>query len=233
MDNNDVGFEILTSISHAKKFNEFMGESILPYLKGDVLEIGSGTGNMSEFFLSKNISLSLSDIEDKYCQILEKRFRKKAIRLDISSEALFDDFPSLENNFDSVFALNVIEHIENNNITIKNCNQLLRKNGTLVILVPAFNFLYSKTDIELGHFRRYSKKLLQETISPHFSIEKIFYFNSFGTLGWFVNGKIFNRSKISVNQMILYDKLTPFIKYFDIVFSSFFGLSIVCIAKKK
>ena len=46
-----------------------------------------------------------------------------------------------------------------------------------MITVPAYQFLFSKKDETLGHFRRYDKKSLLKEIY-NFKLEKISYFNS-------------------------------------------------------
>ena len=65
----------------------------------------------------------------------------------------------INNNFNYIFLLNdVIEHIENDIDFLQNLKDKIFNNlnkSFLFITVPAFNFLFSKHDIDLGHFRRY------------------------------------------------------------------------------
>jgi SAM-dependent methyltransferase len=69
--------------------------------------------------------------------------------------------PTLFQSYDTVIFLNVLEHIDNDEQAIENCRHLLKRGGSLVVLVPAYSFLFSKMDMELQHHRRYtSKKLL-------------------------------------------------------------------------
>ena len=62
---------------------------------------------------------------------------------------------------------------------MKNIVDLLKKNGRLLITVPAYQFLFSKKDEMLHHFRRYNKKTLQNILPDNIEIEKISYFNFF------------------------------------------------------
>ena len=75
---------------------------------------------------------------------------------------------------------------------------MLKDNGRLVILVPCHKFLYNVIDKNVGHFRRNSKKELEVKIrKTGFTIEKMYYFNSLGVLGWYLNGNVFKNSKVS------------------------------------
>ena len=45
------GWETLLAISKADRFNRWMYDIIQPFIKGNILEIGSGIGNISQYFL--------------------------------------------------------------------------------------------------------------------------------------------------------------------------------------
>jgi 2-polyprenyl-3-methyl-5-hydroxy-6-metoxy-1,4-benzoquinol methylase len=51
----------------------------------------------------------------------------------------------------------VVEHIKDDRLAIANCKKLLKKNGHLIILVPAYRYLYNEFDKELEYYRRYNK----------------------------------------------------------------------------
>src|SRR5947209_3239090 len=70
------GMETLLAISLADKFNEWMYQTILPFCKGRILEIGSGIGNISNFFLTNNNEIVLSDIRENYCDYLKSRYQE-------------------------------------------------------------------------------------------------------------------------------------------------------------
>lgn len=52
-----LGYSILKSISGADKFNRWMYETIKPFCKGRILEIGGGIGNISQYFLNDGARL--------------------------------------------------------------------------------------------------------------------------------------------------------------------------------
>lgn len=79
--------------------------------------------------------------------------------------------------FDFVFALDALEHVENDLTMLRKISELLPKDGIIFITVPAFQCLYTEHDRFLQHFRRYRlgqiNKLL---VSADLKIEKSGYF---------------------------------------------------------
>jgi len=70
--------------------------------------------------------------------------------------------------------------------------------GCLILLVPAFNFLFSEADRQIGHRRRYSKpQLCAEVTSVGFKIEHCRYYDLLGPVGWLVKSKLMGSSRIS------------------------------------
>ena len=67
--------------------------------------------------------------------------------------------PLPKNSFDAVIALNVLEHIDEDSLAIKQIYEVLNENGIFIFEIPAFQFLYDSYDADLQHFRRYSQKL--------------------------------------------------------------------------
>lgn len=89
-----------------------------------------------------------------------------------------DMFPEVK--FDVIFALDVIEHIENDSMALSLLKNKLNPQGCIVLMVPAFMFLWGFQDEVAHHFRRYTTKTLKEVcIQSGFTIERMTYFNVF------------------------------------------------------
>lgn len=232
------GTETLEVISDAGRFNRWMYETIKPYCSGKVLEIGSGIGNISQFFLNDHFDISLSDLSNDYFKILEQKFEgfenlKNLFCLDFAEKDLEQKYPHLIGQFDTVFALNVLEHVPDHEQSIRNCYKLLKPKGKLVILVPAFQTLFNKFDVALEHQRRYTLKTLKKVmLIPGFRPIHSQYFNVAGILGWYVSGKLMSKNAIPGGQMRLYDQLVPLWKVVDWTLGSFVGLSIIMVVQK-
>lgn len=223
----------LESVAQAKKFNEWMYDTIQPFCNGKTLEIGSGIGNISEFFIRDKANLDLSDIRSNYCHYLKKRFPdQNVVRIDLVHPSFEKEYTSLLGTYDTVFALNVIEHIQDDQRAMANLFKLLKKGGVCIILVPAFQFLYNSFDKELQHYRRYSGGQLTHLMSSQFSIVKKFYFNPVGIIGWFLNGRILHKEIIPADQMKAFDKMVPLFRIINYLTRSFVGLSVIGVGEK-
>lgn len=233
---DEEGMETLKAISEANKFNEWMYQRIAPDCKGKILEIGSGIGNISEFFIKNNADIYLSDLRDNYLNFLEKNYEHKAsgiLKMDIVDPNFDEIYTEHINTFDTVFALNVVEHIKDDELALKNISKLLKKDGNAVILVPAFNTLYNSFDEALEHYRRYTKKTLNKNFSKsNLEIQKSSYFNAAGIAGWILSGAILKKKTIPAGQMKLYNSLVPIFKIVDKVLLNSFGLSVITVGKK-
>ncbi len=60
--------------------------------------------------------------------------------------------------------LDVIEHIEDDVAVLRRWHQRMDVGTHLVVTVPALQWAFSQWDADLGHYRRYSKKSLRDTL---------------------------------------------------------------------
>ncbi|HEY9083409.1 MAG TPA: class I SAM-dependent methyltransferase [Vicingaceae bacterium] len=235
---DNEGLETLSVITEADNFNKWMFETIEPFCKGNILEIGSGIGNISTHFLENKYAILTTDIRDVYCNILKDSFKNNPYLLgvenvDIVHENFDEKYEYLLGKFDTVFALNVVEHIEDDSLAISNCKKLLKTGGHLIILVPAYQFLYNQFDKELFHYKRYVKNEVVELFKKNnFKIINSFYFNAFGIVGWFIFGRIVRKKSIPSTQMKFYNKIILVAKIIDKILLNRVGLSTIVIGKK-
>lgn len=230
------GLDILDVVAKADNLNTWMFKTIEPFCNGSILEIGSGIGNISQYFVLNKYDIAVSDLRENYRTILKNRFQlseDKVLNLDIVDDNFDSNSRNLLNKYDSIFSLNVVEHIKNDDLAINNMVKMLKPGGTLVILVPAYQALYNNFDVTLEHYRRYNKTTLSDLMSKYGRIQKSFYFNAVGILGWWVSGKLFKNKMIPEGEMKLYNTLVPIIKIVDKITFNKIGLSVICVIKKR
>jgi SAM-dependent methyltransferase len=209
-----------------------MFETIRPFLKGNILEAGSGTGNISEYFLLNGFTITLSDTDEFYIEELKKKFSSSGNlggvkNIDLQHDHFATAYADLKGKFDTVVLLNVLEHLADDHAAIRNTEYLLNQNGRLVILTPAYTALYSRLDKELGHYRRYTTGKLAALLQHNgFIPEKKFYFNALGIAGW-LYGKALKLKHIPAGEMKIYNQLTPLAKLIDKIVFNKAGLSAV------
>ncbi len=231
------GETTLETLSTAAAFNRWMYQTIAPYLVGPVLEIGSGIGNISVHLLEAGHETSLSDLRLHYCRRLRQRFAdqptcREVIQLDLVHPRFDEVYARYRGRFGTVIALNVVEHIADDHLAVRNCRTLLRPSGRLIILVPAYQWLYNRFDQELGHYRRYSTGRLNELFQVNgLAIERSCYFNLAGILGWFVSGGLLSQKRISPGQMTVYNSLVWLFRLLDRVTFRRIGLSVLAVGR--
>ncbi len=232
-----IGEKTLQAIAGAENFNKWMYNTVRPYLKGHVLEIGSGIGNISSYIIY-DFNTMLSDLRQHYCDQLGQKFAHNPHLIGINTIDLthpnFDtEYKALLGSFDSIIALNVVEHIEDDSLAMQNCFKLLRNKGNVVILVPSYQWLYNQFDKGLEHFRRYTTTRLKKLISAAgFHIAHAQYFNLAGILGWYVSGNLLKKESIPEGQMGLYNSLVPAFKVLDKIALNKIGLSTIVVGTK-
>ncbi len=237
-DIDQEGMETLNVVAEADRFNIWMYHTIKPYCPGNILEIGSGIGNISDFFLKDNQTITLSDIRQNYVDILKQKHQgktklKDVIIMDIIDPDFDTKFEKYFGTFDSVYALNIVEHVKDDTQAIANIKKLLKPGGNMVILVPAYQKLYNGFDKELEHYRRYNMKMLDQLMTKN-KLEVIHhqYFNFIGVFGWWFSGNVLKKKTIPEGQMKLYNSLVPIFKIVDKVIANSMGLSVISIGRK-
>src|SRR5262249_39834675 len=110
----------------------------------------------------------------------------------------------------------------------------LTPGGSLIVLSPAFNWLYSPFDKAVGHHRRYSRKDVKRLTAPGLEIECVFFLDSLGMLLSMANRLILRSSTPTRGQIRLWDRnIVPISKHIDRIFGIIGGRSIVIVWKKK
>ena len=230
-----VGQETLNRISHMVKFNQWMFEIIEPGIGNKIIEVGCGIGNITEFLLTEKTQVIATDISDNYLDSVNNKFREnqnfQTEKWDISQPPsdMLREFKA-----DTVVCLNVLEHVGNDIDALKNINSTLTPNGRLMLLVPAYQWLYGTLDKELEHYKRYVYKDLKRILEVSgFEVEKHLYMNLAGIPGWWLSGKILKRKILPNNLLTIYHKMVSFFKLVEKITGQRVGLSIIAFARKK
>ena len=86
--------------------------------------------------------------------------------------------PFRPDSFDVVIASDVLEHIENDSAALAQIARVLKPGGSMIISVPAHQWLFSYHDTALQHFRRYSKVTLRGLLGrERLQIRRLSYWN--------------------------------------------------------
>lgn len=204
----DEGAETLHALSGAPRFNEWMADTIRPYVGDRVLEIGAGIGNLTRALVPRRAAYFATDIDAEHLARLATRFQHRPnLRIRYCNLARAADFADLTGGMDTVVCLNVLEHVEDDLAGLENIYSALKPGGRAIILVPHGQEVFGTLDVALGHFRRYSYEELQSKMERvGFRVDRILNFNRISRPPWYVSGRILKRTTLGTGQMKLFDR---------------------------
>lgn len=231
-------YQLLEIAKTVNNYNQWIYRLLRSHLnpQNTILDIGSGIGNIAEYFSSDDsLQIIVSDASDKMLEELKKRFSHKKnyrfLKLDIGSAHC--PAAQLPDNVDTITCVNVLEHIENDQAALANMHRLLRRNGSLALLVPAIPMIYGTLDHMSGHYRRYTKLGLNKKICrAHFHIKTQYYMNFFGIFTWFLANHIAKRKAFFGSACSWLDKTVPFVEKFEKLWKVPLGQSLVTVCVK-
>jgi SAM-dependent methyltransferase len=207
-------------------------ELMAPHLGSRVFEAGAGTGNLTRHLLEKDRVVAV-ETDPFYARALERQWghlgNVSVIEGDLEDSRLYE---SLDETFDSVLCVNVLEHLDHPEAALAGFARVLAPGGMAAILVPAHQWLFSDVDRAIGHSRRFEESELRALIEgAGFDVAHVVGFNRLGVLGWLVN-KWTGRSTIRTWQARLFSWLLPVARAIERI-PGLPGLSWVAIARKE
>ena len=144
-------------------------------INAEILEIGCGTGGNLQM-LAEHGEVSALEIDTNARQIASEKTNNA---FNIKAGRCPDEIPFEPQSFDLICLFDVLEHIDQDTETLTAIKKLLKKNGVILITVPAYQWLWSTHDAFLHHKRRYSAHQLKKIITNcDLNSVKLSYFNS-------------------------------------------------------
>jgi glycosyltransferase involved in cell wall biosynthesis len=228
---DEYGSQILGRLNRAPRFTQWMADVIRPYIGERVLEIGAGTGNLTLELIPRKLYWA-SDINPHYLSYLQNLIPDHPyLRVGYTDGEKHDSYP-LEEKFDTVVCLNVIEHLENDSGALRNIWDVLEDGGRAIVLVPSGPSLYGTLDEVLGHYRRYTKTQLTDLATrTGFQVESLLLFNRAGSPAWWLNARLLRRKTFGLWQIKALNFLTPVFRALDPLLP-FPPLSLIAVLRK-
>ncbi|HQR33840.1 MAG TPA: class I SAM-dependent methyltransferase [Blastocatellia bacterium] len=223
----------LNQLAELDRYNYWLYEQIADAVGRRVLEVGSGTGNITQFLCADGRQVMATDVVPAYRSELQRLFGDKSNvgvgTFDLMAAA---DPKMVADPFDTVVCLNVLEHIENDLFALEQMRDVLQPGGKLALLVPSHQFLYGEFDRAVGHFRRYGKReLIGKLKKAGFAVQETKYFSLLAALPWLINGRLLKRDYLPTGQANLANKLVPLLRLEKLIGPPC-GLSLIAIAQK-
>ena len=152
---------------------DLIRREVKPPPKARILEIGCGTGHNLEMLAAFG-KVDALELDDEARAIAERRLGRK-----VMSAPLPELAGVRARQYDFIAALDVIEHVDDDEGAVAAIAAKLKPGGKFLMTVPAHQWMWSAHDVVNHHKRRYSKSTLRRLIecSP-LRLDRIGYFNS-------------------------------------------------------
>jgi hypothetical protein len=230
---NYIGRE-LELFSSSSNWKNYYSSIIRKYIGYEVIEVGAGIGTTTQVLcdgrqkkwicLEPDIKLA-SQIQN----LLDCKKLPNCCCCRVGTLAEVSHYEL----FDTIIYIDVLEHIDDDTNEISLASQHLTDKGILIVLSPAYQWLFSSFDCNVGHFRRYTRKSLSAIIPQELRCIEIMHLDSVGLLASLGN-KLILRSKMP-NQMQIrvWDKImVPISKIMDFLLIYTVGRSIIGVWEK-
>jgi len=227
------GRGVLNNLTGTPQYLTWLARTLRPHVGDAVLEIGAGIGNISGRLMGRRLQYMAAEKEPLHLHALRNRFlRTPNVVVRRVDPAVPADLEGLENRFDTVLCLNVLEYLDEPADAVSAWRDALKADGVLVVLVPRGPALFGSLDRSLGHKRRYRLADARALLESHgFRVETVYSFNKAGAPPWWIYSKLLGARKINKPVLKIFDKTVWVWRLLD-GFMPWPGLSLIIVARK-
>jgi glycosyltransferase involved in cell wall biosynthesis len=228
------GRGVLNNLTGTPHYISWLARILRPSVGDTVLEVGAGIGNITGKLMARRLLYVAAEKDPLHLHALRNRFlRTPNVVVQRIDPEVPEDLAALQNSFDTVLCLNVIEYLDDPGRVLDSLRATLKPDGSLLVLVPNAPALFGSLDRRLGHKRRYSPAEATELLQSHgFAVETLRTFNKAGTPPWWAYGKLFGSRNINKPVLKIFDKTVWIWRRIDGLLP-WPGLSLIIVARKR
>jgi hypothetical protein len=224
----------LELFDQARNWKAYLASKIGVYLVGHVLEVGAGIGATTRV-LCDGLQKSWTAIEPdpSLARQLRTRLQNSPLPVPVAVKVgTTGDLLGL-GMFDAILYIDVLEHIEDDRGELLRAASMLSCGGSLIVLAPAHQWLYTPFDREIGHYRRYSKVQLKAAAPASLRMDRLIYLDAVGMIASLGNRLILNQGAPTTRQIWLWDSwMVRLSRYIDPLLRYAIGKSVFGVWRK-
>jgi SAM-dependent methyltransferase len=138
-----------------------------------IIELRAGAGNVCGYLKQQGYQIDASDMYESALPALKNQ-ADHAFKYDIVKDKILDKY---KGQYDLVIMADLIEHLDDPVAALIKAGAFLRPAGKLLITVPALRLLWTRSDKDWGHKKRYERaSLIQELNKAGYQVMEINYF---------------------------------------------------------
>lgn len=198
----------LELFAQATHWKSYLARRIARFVRGNVLEVGAGMGANTRHLITPDVTRWTALEPDA-------RLAARARELIQADPALsrckvacgtLADLPA-EDRFDTILYIDVLEHIADDRTEVAAAMGRVLPGGHLVVLCPAYQFLFSPFDTAVGHHRRYGLDQLRRLTPAGARIADARMLDSVGLVASLANWLLLHQDRPTTGQIRIWDRL--------------------------
>jgi SAM-dependent methyltransferase len=224
----------------ARPYFAWQFEQFAPHVGRSVADVGCGLGSFLPHFLERGVDSYLGvELDESLRALFKERARDAKARLtetrDATDPAVVAEMTAA--GVDTAFSVNVIEHIERDDLALKNMIDGTAPGGKICLLVPAHPFLFGTLDALDGHFRRYTKDSLRGLVAraggDRVEWVDLYYLNAVAAFGWFLKGRVMKETRQADENYAAMNAILPLVSRAEAIIRPPFGLSLIAVLRRR
>ena len=226
--------EELDVFEHAVRWKDYFRSQFRQHLTGRVLEVGGGIGATTRFLCDgRQTQWTALEPDAALAQTMRARFAERPLPIDAEVVEKTVSRLDPESRFDAILYIDVLEHIEDDCLELRQAAGHLAPGGHLVVLAPAHQFLYSEFDQAVGHVRRYSRDALSKAAPSDLEERTLVYLDSVGMLASLGNRLLLRASRPTLRDIRFWDSvLVRLSRFVDPILGYRVGKSVLGVWRK-
>lgn len=223
--------DVLVALAECANHRKWFADFAKPYLGEHPVEIGSGLGDYALQWIPLVEKFTATDADPALLGELKKQM---AAHPNVEVRQIL--LPTEERaDHSCLICYNVLEHIDDHVAALQSMARLVRPDGHIVLVCPAFPFAMSPVDIATGHVRRYTKRTMREAVTAAgLDVVDIRYANSLGLICYYAFTSLLRKQPSTGRTMTFYDRLVvPLVRGIERAMGGRppFGQSVVAVAR--
>ncbi len=222
--------DVLVALAECRNHRKWFAGFAEPFLGKHPIEIGSGLGDYALEWIPAVEKYTATEADPALFGELKKHM---AVYPSVTVRQLL--LPTDERGDHScLVSYNVLEHIDDHVGALQSMARLVRPEGYIVLVCPAFPFAMSPVDIATGHVRRYTKRSMTEALTDAgLEVLDVRYANSLGLICYYAFTSLLTKQPSTGGTMTFYDRvLVPVVRFAErLIRRPPFGQSVVAVAR--
>jgi SAM-dependent methyltransferase len=221
-------------MAKAKNYLAWQARLILPEIGSRVVEVGSGAGNFTGRLLDRQIVVAVDSEPECLDRLRGRYLQQPNLEIVVDDPCSYSFLDLARFAPDSCICTNVLEHIADDRRALQAMASILRPRGKIVLWVPAFQSLFGPMDVQLGHFRRYRRRDLQDLAHvTGLTVKKLHYVNSVGFFLWGASSYLLRQPAVTERQVVIFDRwIAPWLSRFENRWPPPFGQTLFAVLEK-